>query len=145
MKKQYKLIKTYPGSPTLGTIATEESPYYRYNGCCMCFMNIIEESPEFWEKINEPIFISDDGKEMLEGDKYFAVYSTWLCDAFNVSKSSPLNHTKNFSCRELAEKYIQENKPQYSKKEVIKILREFDLTINEYEGGDNDYASYIKK
>jgi len=65
------------------------------------------------------IFTTEDGKEMFEGDKYYAVYSTWLCDSFNVSKTSPLSHTKNFSSRELADKYIQENKPQYSKLDMI--------------------------
>lgn len=67
----------------------------------------------------KPIFTTEDGVEMFEGNKYYAVYSTWLCDAFNVSKFSPLSHTKNFSSRELANKYISENKPQFSKKDMM--------------------------
>ena len=53
MKDQYKLVKCYPGSPELGTIATEEDPYYRYNGTCMVFCDMVEGHPEYWEKIIE--------------------------------------------------------------------------------------------
>ena len=56
--KKYKLIKLYPGSPTLGTIVRtsdkEEYPgFYYENGSYCHYGDIIERFPEFWEKVVE--------------------------------------------------------------------------------------------
>lgn len=61
MQKQFKLIKTYPGSPSLGTIALNIGFRYNFLKNDVCFdytatkkeAQDIENSPEFWEQIKE--------------------------------------------------------------------------------------------
>ena len=61
MEKQFKLIKTYPGSPPIGTIALNIGIRYNFlkNGRCFGYTETVEEykdvenSPEFWEQIKE--------------------------------------------------------------------------------------------
>jgi hypothetical protein len=61
MEKQFKLIKTYPGSPPIGTIALNIRIRYNFlkNGSCFAYTETekeaqdIENSPEFWEQIKE--------------------------------------------------------------------------------------------
>jgi len=56
-------------------------------------------------------------------------------------------------CKRLAEQgneeakiLYEENKPQYSKKDIIKILKGFDNEICEYENGDDEsYLYFINK
>jgi hypothetical protein len=51
--KKFKLIKTYPGSPKLGTIA--ESVYgsesYTYNEYHLLSKGSIEDYPKYWKEI----------------------------------------------------------------------------------------------
>ena len=53
--KKYKLIKIYPGSPKLGTIA--EGIYggesYTYNEYSSVSRGSIEDYPEYWEELIE--------------------------------------------------------------------------------------------
>lgn len=53
--KKYKLIKIYPGSPKLGTIA--EGIYggesYSYNEYSNVSKGSIEDYPEYWEEVIE--------------------------------------------------------------------------------------------
>lgn len=51
--KQYKLIKTYPNSPELGTIVTYYANWHMYGitNECIFKAKIIENSPEFWQKV----------------------------------------------------------------------------------------------
>lgn len=62
MTKQYKLVKFYPGSPELGTIASTEKnkniDYFEFTNKYMpkkgfIDAEIIENNPEFWEKIKQ--------------------------------------------------------------------------------------------
>jgi len=61
MSKQFKLIKTYPGSPPMGTIAQNIGIRYNFikDGGCFNYTKTVEEykdienSPEFWEQIKE--------------------------------------------------------------------------------------------
>ena len=50
--KQYKLIKTYPNSPELGTIVTYYGNWNMYGitNECIFKADVIENSSEFWEK-----------------------------------------------------------------------------------------------
>lgn len=57
MKRKFKLVKTYPGSPELGVIAEYKDEFllYSLNKSCTNMMLIehIENNPEFWEEIVE--------------------------------------------------------------------------------------------
>lgn len=61
MQKQFILVKTYPGSPPMGTIATNIGIRYNFikNGFCFDYTKTIKEykdienNPEFWKQIKE--------------------------------------------------------------------------------------------
>ena len=54
--KEYKLIKTYPGSPELGTVVKKDGWYYHtiVEGIPFIFLaKYVENNPEFWEEVIE--------------------------------------------------------------------------------------------
>jgi hypothetical protein len=58
MKKQYKLIKTYPSSKPIGTIATETTynnnrVYNVPSGGNQLMADEVENWPEYWQPVNE--------------------------------------------------------------------------------------------
>ena len=88
--RKFKLIKEYPGSGELGKVLTNECEG-------------IENWSEYWEEIKEePILITEDGKELFEGDEYW------------------------FINKELAEKWIEENKPKWSNKDMIEFAEKWE-------------------
>lgn len=129
--KTYKLIKTYPGSPKLGTIALDIGFRYNYldeNRTCFDYTNskkeciAIEDNPDFWEPLNVARFISTDGIEMYSGMKYyfvsnFAVFSS-IVDEYTIFDKE----TKRFSTEKAANQYIINSYPLLSVKDVINIL-----------------------
>lgn len=76
-------------------------------------------------KSKKPLFTTFDGKDIFEGDSYWLVrsdFSLWKelpTHTDNYGNPSPL---KAFSTKESAQKYIEENKPKYSKKQILDIL-----------------------
>lgn len=48
--RKFKLVKTYPGSPKLGTILSPKDGYQMQNGC---WIYSIGENKEFWEEVKE--------------------------------------------------------------------------------------------
>jgi len=81
--KQYKLIKTFPGSPELGTIVENKngSIYFPQTKETLSstelnyFDKIITNHPEFWEEVveKEVVFKTEDGVDVYENDTVFAV------------------------------------------------------------------------
>jgi hypothetical protein len=199
---KFSLIKEYPGSPKLGTIAypwdyiKEPNSNWTYNGNKEGFIKIdITKYPEYWEKIEElcvpigtwfvdssdytistidsvennlvkilwkdsnipccaytvsavnelfskgvfkefkkePLFVTEDGVNIFEGDEYYTVFSCFDKneDVYPFKINGPfkariiryLGVPKYFSTKEAAQKYVNENKPKYSEKE----LREFEI------------------
>ena len=147
--KKYKLIKEYPLSPELGYIEEYNTKY-------------CEGYPEFWQEVKEPLFTTLDGKDVYEGDSYYTVFfketkdksdpERWkVLGKFSAEKLTGddkwTNECKYFSSIASAINWLEENKPQFSKKQVINILRGFDKEINEfmYEEGEMQYSEYIEK
>lgn len=150
---KYKLIKCCPNSPKLGSIIMDTNPnngtqdmWFEENwgkGGSQSFMlsksTNPEKYPEFWEKIEEkqPLFITEDGKEIFEDSDVWWVRTTFedktFCDdkpfeygLFNRdwnTRSKSLRY-KWFSTKEAAEKWIEENKPVYSKKQILNKIEE---------------------
>ena len=59
--KRYKLIKTYPGSVPIGTVAVENLPgKYVAQGLVMFDAGEIENYPEYWEKVKDREFKKGD-------------------------------------------------------------------------------------
>lgn len=138
---KYKLIKQYPGSPSLGFIIEPVPGQTWYEGkfnVRVAKDNVLNY-PEFWEKVEEkqPLFITEDGKEVFEDSDVWWVRTTFedeiLCynkpfeyGLYNKSwniRSKSLKY-KWFSTKEAAEKWIEENKPVYSKKQILNKIEE---------------------
>jgi hypothetical protein len=216
--KCYKLIKEYPGSPTLGTIATYRKDFKDYifndNNCHQPLpVNRIITYPEFWEEVikkdyeilslindanvvigpegifnpeyytnsglwkihsvkrlsdgevftvgdkceggiikgfkqvnnncplsavydkdwfshdyvttlkkpKTPLFTTEDGVEVFEGDRcWYVNFLLILCGGNPIGMvGTKHNKFKWFSTKEAAEKYIEENKPKYSEKDML--------------------------
>lgn len=81
----------------------------------------------------KPIFVSADGKEMFEGDYYYVpqtdfnnnLKGTFL--KFTVLNKKYSDNTARFSSRELAQEYIDNNKPKYS---FVDILTAYNNTCS---------------
>jgi len=94
----------------------------------------------YWNNIDvikhskKPLFITEDGKEAFEGDKMFYVDidedeypHSWKPQATTINSRQTFKGRISgdlylFSTKEAAEKYIDENKPKYSKKDVLGIV-----------------------
>ena len=90
--KTYRLIKTYPGSPKLGTIVYfETEDYYMTNmenGFKLFPKKIVENYPEFWELVVEKdyeILSLIEGKFIYPCDKYSKDYINQLFNTLGVS------------------------------------------------------------
>lgn len=90
---------------------------------------IDSHSTENLEKVKEPIFVTEDGKEVYEGDKFWFLWNSdnniWFgsCEPINT-----YGYTKNpkhilFHSHAAAEKYIDENKPRFSKKQIEEAMQ----------------------
>jgi hypothetical protein len=146
---KYKLKKWYPSLPKDWEIGIEvekctiDKRYYVSNQWYkpLISQTEVENNPEFWEKVEDkPILITEDGKEINEGDNYWVWdygclkgTSSEVHAVFNAS----CTHTgdginrKYFSTKEAAEKYIDENKPLYSKKDMLNFA-EFHCNLQFY-------------
>jgi len=73
----------------------------------------------------KPLFITDDDKEIFEGDKFY-----FVDDLFDIGEGigrdynrfKKIEKYKHFSTREAAKKYVDMNKPKYSHKNVEDAL-----------------------
>lgn len=78
----YKLVKTYPGAPKLGTVAFQSKAdgvlhYQDYSGN-QYSTHTVEDFPEFWEKVNTKFLVeelADDGsikkiKRLADGVRF---------------------------------------------------------------------------
>lgn len=108
--------------------------YYRDNEIVF---DTIEDSAQAFKffkslkcyKAKEPLFVTEDGVEIFELDTEFFVVNT-SNDEFRLipNKCSSRNtnfkwaHLKIFSTKEAAEKYIDDNKPMFSKKQILDAL-----------------------
>ena len=106
----------------------------------------VKNFPEFWEEVKEPLFVTEDGKDIYRGDDFWFVDNLWYVGKGRVTHPvfKPLYGYKQFSSKEAAEKYIEENKPLYSKKQVINVLKGFDRDINCFDERF-DYNLYIER
>lgn len=95
------------------------------------------EYPEIFEEIKEPLFVTDDGVEIHENAEYYPValftqlggndsfeaftISAHDCKAVPDSEFKFLNFEKFkfFSTKQAAKKWIEENKPVFSRKQIM--------------------------
>jgi hypothetical protein len=109
---KYKLVKTYPGSPELGTVAEKESKiksntsyYYREGDKRWCIYDYhVEDNPEYWEKVNENLWWVVFTKE----ESLFKTYTPYLIECYAYHKNDSKQY---FKTKEEAEEFIFYNKP----------------------------------
>ena len=97
-----------------------------------------------------PLFTTEDGVDIRENDPIYEIIDftlhTQSCSAGATINYSLLK-TKGilyFSTKESAQKYVDDNKPIYSKKQAIQMLRAFDKAITDYDEGDDEgYREYL--
>ena len=116
--RKFKLIKEYPGSGELGKILTDKCEK-------------IENWPEYWEEIkDEPILITEDGKELFKGDEYYKVNTkNWelTIPSFNLRYNYKKEaHCIYFSTFEKADEWFSENKPKWSDIDMKVFARDWE-------------------
>lgn len=136
--RKFKLIKKLPfeGSPDIGYISIEKlgengAHYWNHNWFHP------ENYPEFWLEIKEPILTTEDGYKCTLDDTVFGVLpkANWQTNyygekgvpafkLFNLEgkKWNPSSEWLWFKTKENAEKYIYNNKPKFSKKQLVDII-----------------------
>lgn len=95
-----------------------------YFGNCNIEVSRLEKAPEV-------LFVTEDGVEVREGDTVYWINSN-ICNYLYSTKFSEFHPAilkgetifKIFSTKEAAEKYINENKPIYSKKQIREASNE---------------------
>jgi hypothetical protein len=90
-----------------------------------CFGNCNIEVSKL-EKASEVLFVTEDGVEIFKGDKFYYISirePNQACCSGCAQEGSAMNtNCKYFSTVEAAKKYIDENKPIYSKKQIEEAL-----------------------
>ncbi len=121
---KYKLIKEYPGSPKLGTIAeriskikSNTSYYYGEGEKRYCiYDHHVEDNPEYWEKFNEYLWYAVFEKPYIQDDKeYFSPWNIYMIETLEIQS----NDRYLFKTREEAEEFIIDNKPCLSYTDIM--------------------------
>lgn len=80
------------------------------------------------EHSKQPLFITDDGKELYLGDTFYSTSTKYtgnelVVRPYTIDKFFNKYIYKNsFSTKEAAKKWIDENKPKYSKKDILNLV-----------------------
>jgi hypothetical protein len=140
---KFKLIKLFPGSPQLGDIVESYNLYSYSTGTSATMDNgvknyrtlnfyynysqkQIEDFPEFWQPVQEPLFTTEDGVGIYyETTSIYGVLTrdTWQYKTLPFSLiHAHSDDWKWFSSAYLRDQYIKENKPKYSKKNIKTAL-----------------------
>jgi hypothetical protein len=95
---------------------------------------IVENSKEWEEIINKVLIVTEDGKEIRNGDIFWNVFSEaitpeiepwkanqWVAEEEDGEYST--NHCKYFSTKEKAEEWIYHNKPIYSRADYTRRFK----------------------
>lgn len=91
-------------------------------------------------KVVTPLFITEDGVGVYEGDKAWFVdpSDTYSVCSTTISSRQTFRGRNDgdlylFSTKKLAEKFAIDNMPQYSKVQVVAMFRKFDLEVNDFD------------
>lgn len=124
----YKLIKEHPGSPPLGyitkphkSLSKDGYPNHYYAGYWFEPLRF----PEFWEKVEEPLFVTKDGVELFNpiskvyavlGDSSIVTYAVSII--VNENLKSTFKDVIFFSTKERAYKYVERNIKRWSDEDM---------------------------
>lgn len=140
---KYKLILEYPTSTLkYGDVVEKDSlGQFVHNKSCTIFdIYDVTTFPKHWELVEEPIFISDDGKMMYEGDTYYVPQIGFASElsgnyvSFLVEKESQIK-TKHgrFSTIATVEKHIEIYSKKYSLREIEEVYNAKKYALMDYD------------
>lgn len=115
---KYKIIKKFPNPNKeyqVGEIITKNG----YRGV----WEIAENWPEFFEEVKDKLFTTEDGLDIYKGDNCFAVNRTTYSAQYGEYYGDSPEALVYFANMPNAEKWIDENKPMYSKKQIKDALK----------------------
>lgn len=136
--RKYRLKKWYPGLPDYwkcreAEVTIEGDDFYVSsiefeNPDLFDWESIVRQaqnSPDFWEEVveKEPLFVTDDGLELFEGETYWAVY---LDDDLIVPKVCGQNtifcNARWFKSEKEAKNWVKDIKPIFSKNLIRHVI-----------------------
>jgi len=107
---KYKLIKTYPGSPELGTeVDKKDSDTYVSSTYLTFRHDNVEEYPEYWEKVNDHLWWCVWKEDYIQDDK--VCFNAWTPNLIECIYAPWETVRCFFKTKEEAEDYILYNKP----------------------------------
>lgn len=113
---KYKVIKPFPSgvySYHVGKIITND--YLIFKEC--------SKWPEFFEEVKDKLFTTEDGLDIYKGMGCFAVNRTTYSVLYSEYYGDSPKELVYFANMINAEKWIDENKPIYSKKQIKDALK----------------------
>lgn len=125
---KYKLVKTYPGSPELGTEVEKESNskssssyFYRSGDRRICVLNDhVEHQTKYWEKVVDNVWWCVWKEDYLqEGVELFKAWTPYKIECIPAVWE---NERFYFKTKEEAERYVIKNKPCLTLTEVSLIM-----------------------
>lgn len=124
MEKKFKLIKRYPG----------DCLEIGFEGSVNFFLQRDNINPEFWpeffEEIKEPLFITEDTVEIYDRSATIYLVNP-ISFVFRSIRAFEWDKTRLiFSSKEAAEKWIDENKPVFSKKQILDAIDKICFKFN---------------
>lgn len=137
--KKYRLIREYPGSPELGSIVTLDVQrgdfgYCEENFNFSIFKAQLENYPEYWQELKEPIFTTDDNVPIYTGDVFYYVNESNKICMFPCTTMAPRNKEfVYFSTEKAAEVYVEQQKKYCTNDgEPIKRSQKFYIFDDKY-------------
>jgi len=77
------------------------------------------------QRAYKPILITEDGVEIFEGDEFYYVDNWFDCWNATTEDEDFRRIFKCFSTKEAADRYVEDNKPMYNKKDILNILTRY--------------------
>jgi hypothetical protein len=126
--KKYKVKISIPFYGKGATLQTDSDGYCHYYS--MSFKP--SGYPDLFTEIKEPLFITEDGKSLYDlTERVFGVCpkGSWETNYYSgegipleIMDFTVYSPWKYFSTKEAAEKWIKENKPKFSEKQVLDAI-----------------------
>lgn len=114
---KYRVIKLFPNVSCkfkIGDIISENE---------FLLTSIAKDWPEFFEEVKDKLFTTEDGVDIYKGDGCFAVNRITYSAQYGEYYGDSPRELVYFANMINAEKWIYENKPMYSKKEIKNALK----------------------
>jgi hypothetical protein len=126
--KKYKVKISIPFYGKDATLQTDSDGYCHYYS--MSFKP--SGYPDLFEEIKEPLFVTEDGFEVFDTNRvFYGVYKSIVKRGIErkiIEFEKPINEDWDcedfmiFSHKANAEKWIKENKPKFSEKQILDAI-----------------------